>query len=111
MTTLTDSMSEAQLLDATLELAALTGWRTFHARPARTLHGWRTPVQGDGAGFPDLVAVRHDRLVVAELKSARGRLTPGQSQWLEAFRQIPAAEVHIWRPEHWHDGTIEGVLR
>jgi hypothetical protein len=46
-------LSEAAFTDAVIELARLGGWRVAHFRPARTASGWRTPVQGDGAGFPD----------------------------------------------------------
>lgn len=50
-----------------------------------TEHGWRSPVQGAGRGFPDVLAIRGDRIIAAELKSDRGRLTDEQSQWLDAL--------------------------
>lgn len=79
------------------ELAELLGWTWAHFRPARTEHGWRTPVSGPlGAGFPDLVMVRRDRLLMVELKAHDGRLTPAQRDVLELLR--PATEVHVWRP-------------
>src|SRR5215813_9770420 len=40
---------------------------------AEAATGWRTAVSGDGAGFPDLLLVRAERLVVAELKVGRGQ--------------------------------------
>jgi hypothetical protein len=39
-------MSEADLLAQVTELAELYGWQWVHFRPARTVHGWRTPVSG-----------------------------------------------------------------
>jgi hypothetical protein len=99
---------EASFLSAVLDLAALRGWLCVHFRPLRTRRGgWRTAVQGDGAGFPDVVAVRGSRLVVVELKSARGRLTAAQRQWLAALRLTPA-EVYLWRPDQWAE--IQEVL-
>lgn len=80
-------VSENDLLRGVLDLAAILGWKTLHIRPGRTSHGWRTPIQGDGAGFPDILAVRGSRIVVAELKVARGTVTPAQLGWLDAFRQ------------------------
>lgn len=104
------AVSEAELQANVLELARLLGWRTFHARPARTQDGWVTPVAGDGKGFPDVLALRGERLVVAELKTEAGRLEPEQRAWLDAFRAAGAA-VYVWRPRHWRSGEIEDVLR
>lgn len=89
---------EARFTDQVLELAERLGWRRAHFRPARTATGWRTAVQGDGAGFPDLVLLRGSRLVVAELKSdtAPGP-RPEQLAWLEAF-EAAGAEAYVWRP-------------
>lgn len=102
--------SEAALLDAVLQFAGVLGYRTYHARPGRTAHGWRTPVQGDGAGFPDLVLVGCQRVIFAELKAARGRLRPEQVAWLAALRDA-GAECSVWRPDDWQRGAIEAVLR
>ena len=102
------TVTEAQLQAAVIDLAHLCGWLVAHFRPARTQQGWRTPVSADGAGFPDLVMVRGDRLVVAELKAKRGRVSPDQQAWLDAFSQVPSVEVHLWRPSDWD--TIEATL-
>jgi hypothetical protein len=99
---------EAELQEQAIELAHLLGWRVAHFRPALTRHGWRTPVSADGAGFPDLVLLRRDRIVAAELKSARGRVTDEQSAWLAAF-SAAGVEVHVWRPADF-DEIVE-VLR
>ncbi len=109
MITTIKSMTEAELLDAVVDLGHLFGWRAAHFRPARTAHGWRTPVAADGAGWPDLTLVRGDRLVFAELKSERGKTTTEQTEWLEHLDKV--AEVHVWRPGDWADGAIETVLR
>jgi hypothetical protein len=84
-----------------IDLAHLMGWTVAHFRPARTVHGWRTPVAADGAGFPDLVLVRGEELLFVELKAERGRLRPEQKQWIEKLSR--AAETHVWKPADWDD--------
>jgi hypothetical protein len=90
-------VSELDFQRQVIELARLFRWRVAHFRAAKTSKGWRTPVQADGAGFPDLCLVR-DRIVFAELKAERGRLSPDQAAWLDAIGRVPGAEVHVWRP-------------
>jgi hypothetical protein len=102
-------VTEAELQASVLELAEYLGWLRAHFRPAMTKHGWRTPVAGDGKGFPDLVLLR-ERLVVAELKGDRGSVRPEQRRWLEAFARA-GIEVYVWTPSEWQDGVIECVLR
>jgi hypothetical protein len=103
-------MSEKDLQAAVIDLARVQGWICAHFRPALTKQGWRTPVSADGAGFPDCLFVRGDRVVVAELKAKPGRLTPEQMRWLDAF-DLAGVETWLWRPSHWHDGTILRVLQ
>jgi hypothetical protein len=102
--------SEAGFLKAVLDYAALRQWRCYHCRPARTTKGWRTAAQGNGAkGFPDCVFVRAGRIVFAELKMPRGKLSADQLLWLDALRQTPF-EVYVWNPaDSWPE--IEDVLR
>jgi len=100
-------MSEAEFTRQVLALAKLLGWRTFHARAARTTKGWRTPVQGDGKGFADIVCVR-ERVLWIELKTDTGKLTPEQDAWIKSLRGADQ-EVHVWRPRDWPE--IEKVLR
>lgn len=88
-----------------LALAAIHGWKRAHFRPARTKDRrtgqdtWRTPVQGDGVGFPDLLLLRGNRLIAAELKTddAPRDLPAAQAEWLRAF-QDAGAETYAWRP-------------
>ncbi len=91
-------MTEEDLLRAVLQLAKMNGWRTAHFRTAQIAGRYQTPVQGDGKGWPDLTLVKAGRIIFAELKSAAGRLEPEQEIWLEMLREVPDAEVHIWRP-------------
>lgn len=95
-------MKEAELESAVIDLARICGWRCAHFRPARTAHGWRTPVSGDGAGFPDLVLTRPPELLIIELKADKGRLSDTQKLWLQQFDQC-GIEWYIWKPSDWND--------
>ena len=77
-------MNEAQFTTIVIEMAKALGWLVYHQRPARTAKGWRTALQGH-AGFPDLVLAKDGRVIFAELKSAKGRLSDAQKGWLEAL--------------------------
>jgi len=105
--------SETQFQLSVIEYAKLHGWRVAHFRVARTARGWRTPVQADGAGFPDLIMTRRGcsegRLVIAELKSKKGKVSKDQRLWLDAFTMVENVEVYVWRPED--RAEIEEVLR
>ena len=91
-------LTEAEFLGQVTELAAIYGWSWVHFRPARTAHGWRTPVSGPlGAGWPDLVLVR-DRVIFAELKADDGRVRPEQAE-VGAVLAAAGAEWHLWRPK------------
>lgn len=99
-------ISEAAFTSQMIALARWHKWRVAHFRPALTQRGrWVTPVAGDGAGFPDLVLSRRERLIFAELKTGRGKTTPAQDIWLESLRGAPV-EVYLWRP-----GDIEEIER
>lgn len=96
------SVTEAQFTAQVIEMAQLHGYRAAHFRPARTEAGWRTAVQGDGKGFPDLVLVGRGRVIVAELKSEKGRPSIEQLDWLAAFGAA-GVERYIWRPDDFDD--------
>ena len=102
------TVSGSDLQDAIMELAHVLGWRVAHFRPARTQGGWRTPVAGDGKGFPDLVLVR-ERVVYAEIKREREALRPEQELWRD-WLAAAGQEYYVWRPQDWFGGRIERVL-
>lgn len=103
------AMSEAQLQSNIIDAAQKLGWRVAHFRPAMTAKGWRTPVEADAAGFPDLVMVRGGRQIVAELKRQGKKPTLQQILWLRAF-EAAGAEAYFWRPSDWSSGAITDVL-
>lgn len=95
-------MTEAQFQQQIIDLAHLYGWRVAHFRPAWSKDGQRcmTAVQADGAGWPDLTLVKGSRLIFAEIKSDKGRISPDQQGWLDALQKT-RAEVYLWRPDDW----------
>jgi hypothetical protein len=94
-------MTERQLQECVRRTAEVFGWLHYHTHNSRRSE----------FGFPDSVMVRGNRLIVAELKSERGKVTDAQAQWLAGFLFVPGVEIHVWRPSQWFDGTIEEVLR
>lgn len=89
-------------------LLDLFGWTWKHDEPAVRQSGkWATSFRGD-KGFPDYIATRDGRLIFAEIKNEKGRLTKNQNDWLDALRQTNA-EVYVWRPADLQ--TIKDVLR
>ena len=102
-------ISESVFTTQVIQMARVFKWRVAHFRPAMTKRGrWVTAVQGDGAGFPDLIMLRHNRRIMAELKAAKGRTTPEQVTWLAAAKDADF-EVYIWRPKD--IANIEKILR
>lgn len=107
-------MTEGDLLKAVIDLAHVFGWLVAHFRPAMNARGqWMTAVQGDGAGFPDLVLVRPPNIIFAELKGPKGRTTEAQRKWLQILEQASKASAYVrtyeWKPADW-DRIVE-VLR
>lgn len=90
-------ISERALQSAVVELAHWYGWKVHHTRAAQMPSGrWATPIQGDN-GFPDLVLLRPGELIFVELKSAIGKTSPAQDDWLDWLTRA-GQEVYVWRP-------------
>jgi hypothetical protein len=99
-------LTEQQFTNELLKWLKQFRWRAFHVRNSGA--GGMTQVQGD-KGFPDILAIRPPRILVAELKvgkpgTLKGDPTPEQRAWLAAFDLIslqpPAAiETYVWYPQ------------
>lgn len=83
-------MREDELQRQVLELVDWYRMLAYHTHDSRRSR----------RGFPDLVIVGTKGVLFRELKSAKGRLTLEQSQWLE---QLKAAgqDAAVWRPSDW----------
>jgi hypothetical protein len=90
-------MTEADFQQRIIDTAILCGWRVAHQRPGMNRRGgWSTAVQGD-RGAPDLLLARAGQVLLAEIKSDRGRLGPGQGEWLTEL----GGHGRLWRPSDW----------
>lgn len=79
--------SEAQFMQVVVDLARSLRWLVYHTADSRR----------SAAGFPDLIMVRHDRIIASEIKRQDGRLTSGQNLWLAGL-DAAGVEVYVWRP-------------
>jgi hypothetical protein len=81
--------SERDLTGYVRDVAKALGWRRYHTWLSRN----------SASGFPDEVLIRPPRLIFAELKSEKGKLSAEQEAWLDDLRGVPGVEVYCWRPE------------
>jgi hypothetical protein len=81
---LTEKQWQAQVTD----LAKVYRWAVYHTQISK----WSE------AGWPDLALCRPPRLILAELKSDKGKTTEGQRYWLNLLDGCPGVETHLWRP-------------
>ena len=89
--------TEKAFQSAVRDYARLRGWRCYCVWDSRN----------SPKGWPDLVLLRPPRLVVAELKSTRGRLTKEQRETLNMLVAC-GVESYAWWPESW--SIIEKTL-
>jgi hypothetical protein len=82
-----DAVTEKQFQASVVAEAKLRGWRCWYVHDSR-----HSP-----AGWPDLTLIRGERLVFAELKRMKGKVTVEQTETLELLLGT-GAEVHVWRP-------------
>ena len=81
-------LNEKEFQSQVTEVAVMLGWLVYHTHDSR-----RSP-----PGFPDLTLVR-ERVVFAELKVGKNKLTDDQVKWAKALRQAKGVEYYVWRPE------------
>lgn len=99
---------------AVIEYARLKNWKVAHHHDSRRQVRPGVLVgDSDAAGLPDLLLVREDRLIFAELKREKGKLSDTQAEWLSILGGVEDATEHVevwtWRPSDWP--VIEEVLR
>lgn len=93
--------TEAQFQRQVIDLARVLGWDfVYHAQLAK----WSE------RGWPDLFLcrTRDRRVVLAELKAERGKLTDRQEVVIDLLREC-GLDVFVWRPSDFD--TIASVLR
>lgn len=114
----TERSFQAQVIRA----AELLGWRVRHdsatnqRQTCASCHamlrcascGTEPRIIRNAAGMLDLLLIRRPRVVWAELKSDRGKLTDEQLTMLTELR-ASGQEAYLWKPKDWP--TIERILR
>lgn len=110
---LAPKQSERSFQGQVVAYARMTGWVAWEDKATnmpRACRRCRAPIQWprNAAGHPDLLLIRVPRVVWAELKSERGRLSDDQRAWIAALR-ASGQEVYIWRPSDFE--AIERILR
>ena len=91
-------LTEKAFMDSIVELARNTGWLVYPPYDSRRSE----------PGFPDLVMTKPKRLVIAEIKTEKGKTSPAQDKWLETLRTARGVKVKLWRPSDWPE--IERTL-
>ncbi len=81
-------LKERDFLEQVRHLAKQFQWFCYHTHDSRRSE----------PGFPDLVLCKPPELIVVELKTAVGRVTPAQKQWLEGLSGC-GIETYLWRPQ------------
>lgn len=90
-------ISEKEWMGQVIDLAQTFGWKHYH--PWLSIHSAK--------GWPDLALCR-ERLILVELKTAKGKVSPSQQDWLGAL-STAGVEVYVWRPADLDD--VVRVLR
>jgi hypothetical protein len=100
------TITEAQIQRGITDLLKQLGFECYHTRYSI----------GSDSGFPDVVAVRDDgTLVAVECKGPKGKIRPGQLEWIRRFRSIPGCIfAEIVGPEmndYWwgYDQALRGI--
>jgi len=100
-----DRPTELACEAAVIQGAVALGWRVHGERAARRKpdadgkQTWETPIKGH-AGWPDLVFVRGDRMVVTELKRKPRKVDPAQEEWLAAIAAVKTVQTGVlWVPD------------
>ncbi|MCC6483322.1 MAG: hypothetical protein IT209_00620 [Armatimonadetes bacterium] len=86
----TDSLTEKQWMRQVVDLAKTLGWSTYH--PYLSIYSAK--------GWPDL-ALWRERLILAELKTSNGRLSPSQVERLSQVSKLLALRSTSGGPSTW----------
>lgn len=102
------AVSEREWQKTLVVLFETLGYHVNHVFPLQTKHGWRTGTTAEG--WPDLMALRREWLIVVEVKSEKGKATDAQLVWLQRFALLPFTRSWILRPSA-SVQTVAGWLR
>ena len=92
------AMSEKEFAQLVVDLAQFKGWKVY-----RTWNSLHSP-----AGYPDLTMTRNGRIIFAELKTEKGKVSASQQAWLDKLGECEGVACVLWRPSHWE--AVEVML-
>lgn len=92
-------ITEKAFMRQVTDLAEMLGWVTYH--PWLSIHSPR--------GWPDLALCRPPRLILAELKAEKGKVSDHQERWAVLLKAVPGVEYFLWRPSDIED--VAAVLQ
>ena len=93
-------VTEKELRQQVVDLAKVLGWKAYFTWTS--IHSPR--------GMPDLILCKPPRVIFAELKTEKGKITPYQQEWLDLLAECKGnVETYLWRPDDIED--IAGILR
>ena len=91
--------TEAEFMAQIVQLARMLGWMVYHTHTSKD----------SPEGFPDLIMVKGNVQIAAELKVGDNQPTAAQQKWLDALGRAGAL-VYVWRPIESHWKEIQKVL-
>ena len=91
-------MTEKEFTHLVVEAAHWFGYECYHT--FFSIHSRR--------GYPDLTLWKPGRLIYAELKTTKGKVSPYQQECLDGLKATGKCEVYVWKPENWKE--IERLL-
>ena len=87
-----EPQSEKDFMAEVVAYAKRNGYMVYHTHNSRRSE----------PGFPDLVMIRGELLVAAELKrSEKERPTAEQLNWMAAFAGVKRVRSMLWIPDDW----------
>lgn len=89
MNSMEETMTEADFQRKITDLCDWLGLKWHHETDSRK----------SKKGFPDLVIVG-EKVIFAELKSKRGKVTDSQAEWLSTI-QMAGGTAYVWYPHDW----------
>jgi len=95
---MTQYQTEKDFSEAVVDYARSQGWEVW-----RTWYSAHSP-----PGEPDLRMVRPPRVVFAELKTMKGKLSEHQKRARDLLEECGGVEYFLWRPDDW--SSIEDIL-
>ena len=91
--------SERKFRSEVLKLAQRNGWLGQYKPDNKESFGY-----GSNRGFPDISLAKNGKLILAELKTNKGRVSQYQLNWQD---HLPEDVYRLWRPNDWFDIVAE----